>query len=67
MQKVTDEQLALLEHMVDTTSVAAVLYALADVCRLKAEHVSVNWQDKHLARWWEQRGGKIDQLAAKFT
>jgi hypothetical protein len=41
-----------LERMVDNTSLASVLDALATIAAEKADHIDSNWQDAGLARVW---------------
>lgn len=41
-----------LEAMVDKHGLLYVLVGLELVCSEKAEHISQNWQDKSLARVW---------------
>jgi hypothetical protein len=48
----TTEQVATLEGLVDNASLSEVLVALSDICRDKADHIAVNWQDNVLAKAW---------------
>lgn len=59
------EAMLALEAMVDKVGMANVLYALARISQMKAEHLESNWQDRQSAQWWEARANKIGALAAK--
>jgi len=37
---------------------------LSDICYEKSEHIRTNWQDRALARVWQNVGRSIDALAA---
>lgn len=50
-----------LEALVDQHGLRGVLVALADIARLKADHVQTNWQDKGLAAAWNRAGSAIDR------
>ena len=54
-----------LEQMMDRTSLAAVIAALADICHAKAEHVDVTWQDAGLAGSWRRDARKLEAHAGK--
>jgi hypothetical protein len=54
-----------LEILVDSYGVKAVLEALAQVCREKADHIRTNWQDQATAEVWEQNADRIDVAAMK--
>jgi hypothetical protein len=53
-----------LELMIDRIGLTAFANVLADICYEKAEHVSVNWQDKNLARIWRKASTSAQKLAA---
>jgi len=53
----TDE----LEAMVDQIGLDGVLYALANIARLKADHVRENWQDEELARSWQRDAATVEK------
>jgi hypothetical protein len=53
-----------LESMVDATSVANVLYALARICNEKADHLAANWQDDGTAAKWAEFALRLDKIAA---
>jgi hypothetical protein len=48
-----------LEHLIDKTSLHIVLGCLAQVCFAKSEHIGSNWQDRNLAKGWEQEGKRL--------
>jgi hypothetical protein len=57
MTPLTAKYMELLEtEYIDKTSFAKVLEALAIIARIKAEHLSMQWQD-------EARGKEYDKLA----
>jgi hypothetical protein len=57
--------LDVLERLVDERGLMAVLEGLAGVCQDKAEHIRTGWQDKPLAKAWEQMSGVLYNAAAK--
>jgi hypothetical protein len=57
--------LVTLEAMVDTAGLRNVLWALSAICRAKATHIEVNWQDKPLAQAWEAAALVTDKAAAQ--
>jgi len=59
MKELTPEDRNVLEQMIDRTSLAAVLDALALTCAEKAEHVRCNWQDDRLAKTWDRAVTKL--------
>lgn len=52
-----------LEAMVDRSGIGAVLEALAEICREKAEHLRENWQDEVSARMWDRRASALERTA----
>jgi len=56
------EAMLQLEAMVDKVGLDNVLYALAHIARMKADHIEVNWQDKPLARCWGDNANKIERI-----
>ncbi len=58
-RSLTSVQQAELEDLVDATSLSAVLAALEDICRDKAEHIIHSWQDINLAKEWSIGAGRI--------
>ena len=49
----------LLEGMVDSRSLAAIVYLLSTICTEKADHIRTNWQDEALAKVWERNARKL--------
>jgi hypothetical protein len=56
-----------LEDLIDQHGLSAVMDALADVCRAKADHVAANWQDETLALRWEKWPDVIEIARMKLT
>lgn len=54
-----------LEGMVNRHGTAGVLSMLAEICRLKADHITENWQDFSTAQWWDARATAFEKLEAK--
>lgn len=52
-----------LESMVDSHGIVIVTRLLAEVCRLKAEHIRENWQDEQLAKAWDVDAKRLDMAA----
>ncbi len=63
----TQEQKVALEGLVDSSSLANVLAALAEIAREKAEHIRSNWQDEPGAAHWEYAARTIDRATGKVT
>jgi hypothetical protein len=61
--ELTADQLEALEKLVDASTLATVLEALAEVCHEKAEHLRVNWQDSGMAVAWTRAGNRIQATA----
>jgi hypothetical protein len=57
---------AILEELVDSTSVSDVLQMLSEIYFEKSEHIRDNWQDEPLARIWERAGNRIAAFHAKL-
>jgi len=53
MKDLPQEKIEALEHMIDAHGIHRVLLALEVISGDKAEHVRTNWQDKPLARCWD--------------
>ena len=51
-----------LEELVDMEGFQGTLEILSEICFEKAEHVLTNWQDKHLAKFWSDRGRLLDKI-----
>lgn len=54
---------ATLEGLVDQSSLARVLEALANVCGAKATHIQGAWLDDATARQWQKASERLDWLA----
>lgn len=54
-----------LEHLIDAVGVTGVLDTMADICELKADHLTNNWQDGTTAARWARVGRKIQEFSAK--
>jgi hypothetical protein len=52
------------EQLIDLHGLHNVVAAVAEVCRLKSEHVLHAWQDKLLSRLWEKAGTCLDMASA---
>jgi hypothetical protein len=62
----TQQQIAdQLEALIDASTLAIVLDALADVCHAKAEHLTSNWQDSTSARHWSDMGRRIGTVGGQ--
>jgi hypothetical protein len=55
-----------LEGIVDGNTLAAVVDALAAVCRDKAEHIRSAWQDWETARAWDRAAKVLEAAAGKI-
>ena len=53
-----------LEREVDRMGIKVVLSCLSDVCTLKSQHISENWQDEDLAKSWAKLGNMIHKAYA---
>jgi hypothetical protein len=63
MSKITDDDFADLEQLIDKIGLSEVLQLLADVCYAKADHIETNWQDYRLAKLWEKAAAKLDDVS----
>ena len=61
-----DKQIEEIEHILDQTSLDAVIDALATVCWEKADHLRSNWQDDMSAKVWERKAKALAKLATRF-
>jgi hypothetical protein len=50
-----------LEQLIDTHTLGTVVEALAEVARLKAEHIASAWQDPSYARHWDRAARELDK------
>lgn len=55
------EQKDALEALIDTTSLRAVVAAIAEIARTKAEHIQTNWQDNITAQAWDMSASRLEQ------
>lgn len=56
------ENMETLENLVDH-SLSGVLCMLSEICSLKEDHVSSNWQDVELAKKWRKAELALEPLA----
>lgn len=54
----------MLETSIDSSSLADVLEALAEICREKAQHLQENWQDERAANLWNRAANRVETCAA---
>lgn len=55
-----------LEALVDSASLGAVLEALVEICREKAEHIRTNWQDRETAHVWDTGAGRVARASVEI-
>ena len=55
------EQKNTLEALIDETSLRAVVAAIAEIARDKAEHIRTNWQDNITAQAWDMSASRLEQ------
>ena len=53
------EDQVLLEALIDKHGLDDVLSEIVTICRHKAEHVAVNWQDMALAKAWDRTADRL--------
>lgn len=51
-----------LERLLDGSDLDTVVDQLAQICRLKADHVQSNWQDEPLAKEWLKAANAIEKI-----
>lgn len=61
----TTKQKDELEQLIDKASLSTVLFALADICDEKANHIRENWQDNGLAKLWDAGAWEAKKAASK--
>lgn len=61
------QQLALLEDMIDNSSVSKTLALVADICAAKADHIQHAWQDEGTARVWDSVAEEVAELASNLN
>ena len=55
------------QHLVDATSIEAVIQGLSEICGAKAEHIAHNWQDTILAKRLATMEGALGVASTKAT
>lgn len=55
-----------LENLVDTFGLRETVSMLASVCRHKADHLTMNWQDYGAAETWEGKANRLEALARRL-
>ena len=66
MRELRPDEVADLEEIIDSTSLSAVITAIANICTEKCDHILVNWQDKELARRYDRASLTLYVTAAKL-
>ncbi len=51
-----------LEHLVEHSTLAAVLEMLERICHKKAEYLRNHWNDENLAKCWEKAARQIENI-----
>ena len=67
METELDRMKYALEQSIDKLGVDSFLELVGTICHEKAEHVASNWQDKGLARQWENIGHAIEAIAQRYA
>lgn len=67
MKPLTREQSDRLESLVDSTSLGAIVFALVEICNLKGEHISANWQDEATAKQWLRGAKAVDSIVDRVN
>jgi hypothetical protein len=62
----TEMEKAMLEGLIDRDGLAAVVRALEDICKLKADRPHSDWQDSRSARPWERNALCLEQCASRL-
>jgi len=60
-------ELAELEALIDAAGIEAVIQGLSEICGLKADHITHNWQDTILAKRWATLEGALGVTSTKAT
>jgi hypothetical protein len=58
----TDDLQYQLEELIDKSNLVDVVEQLAQICRLKADHIESNWQDSALAKRWIKAANAIENV-----
>ena len=56
----------ILEKLIDTNGLQAVIVALSQICFEKADHIRENWQDDKLSKLWEKNAKVLDTAQSKL-
>lgn len=56
-----------LEEFVDTHGLDGVISALSEICLLKYEHLSENWEDEEAAERWNKAAAALEKLYRKLN
>jgi len=54
-----------MEAAIDLYGLSDVLQSIVEICYLKSEHISTNWQDDNTAKEWEKAARLIDTCSSK--
>ena len=54
-----------IEELIDSNSLASVLYAISEICHGKADHLRTNWQDNNQAADWERFGKSLEYASIR--
>lgn len=64
-RKLTIDELATLETLIDRCGLAPVMDALVLICDEKAAHLTQNWNDKSGAKIWMRAARTIEHAVTK--
>ena len=62
-----NQTVAALEALIDAAGIEAVIQGLSEICGLKADHITHNWQDTILAKRWATLEGALGVTSTKAT
>jgi hypothetical protein len=51
-----------IENLIDQHTLVKILDTIATICHEKADHVSINWDDAKLQKFWDKMGVKIQYV-----
>ena len=51
----------IVEAIIDSVGLDKLLYAIAEVCYAKGEHLKANWQDSNGAEYWIRNAKKVER------
>lgn len=54
-----------LENIIDKQGLPNTLQDIADICRMKSDHIFANWQEKPLSDDWNEAADQIEALITK--